>query len=88
MKRRVLLQAAPALMFAPGRAAEEEFSDGTRQPILREDAPGLVVEFLLPHQYPRQVGMQGIDFAHRPVIERLREHDVDEVEDLHSAHFR
>jgi hypothetical protein len=29
--------------------------------------------------------VQWIDFAHRPVIEGLRDHDVDEVENLHAT---
>jgi hypothetical protein len=50
-----------------------------------ENASSLVCQFLLPQHDARQVGMQWVDFTHCPAIEGLRDHDVDEVQNLHAT---
>ena len=35
---------------------------------------------------PRHVRMKRVDFAQRPLVEGLRDHDVDEVQDLHATY--
>ena len=49
----------------------------------RKHSLRLVGELLLAQHDPGQIGMHGIDLAHRPAVERLRDHNVDEVQNLH-----
>ena len=50
----------------------------------REDASRLVREFLPADHDPRHVGVKRVDLRQGPLVERLRGHDVDEMEDLHA----
>ena len=50
-----------------------------------KNAMGLVRQFHLPQHDARQIRVQRVDFAHRPAIESLGDHDVDEVENLHAT---
>ena len=46
---------------------------------------GLVGQFPSPKHDARHIRVERIDLAQCPAVERLRDHDMDEVEDLHGC---